>query len=127
RVVAPIGGGIWEDKVRSDYTSDEYLVSISKTNHPAIAGLDGPVGRLVLLDALRAGLGCKTILACEQIPIALDGEGSAGRRVLVAGFPERMTPRADSPDVLVNPSFRQFILKSVAWLARASAPDEIPD
>ena len=54
-------------------------------------------------------------------PFALAGEGSAGRLVLIAGFPERMTPRADSPDVLVNPSFRQFILKSVAWLARASA------
>jgi hypothetical protein len=125
RVIAPIGGGIWEDKVRSDYTSDEYVASISRSDHPSIAGLDGAIGRLVLLDALRAGPACKTILTADQIPIALAGEGAAGRVVLMAGFPQRITPRADSPDVLANLNFRRFILKSVAWLARTSAPDRV--
>src|SRR5262249_5725843 len=112
---------------RSDYTSDEYVASISASKHPATAGLSGPIGRLVVLDALRAGPGCTTILSSDQMSIAVAGEGSGGRVALISGFPERMTPRADSPDVLANPQFRKFMLKSAAWLAHATAPDRISD
>ena len=115
--IAINGEGTWEDKVEANFQADQYLLHISDAKHPAIAGLTGFLGRCVVTDGLKPNSSCIPIIEADKTPVALAGEGAAGRLVLL-GFEPEKTPRGTDRASSSPTASADFLLQSILWLSR---------